>query len=278
MSLQSKIYQFYESDIYKSRIKTDKNNLGAELSEYHGQMLEDSELLHELGEILEGIKMKKIDIETWKRKSTYNNFIKYSNPVFSISTKVDVTELVDFCKKNGKSFFITFLYIVTICANDVEEMRSRIVDGEVISYDSVRPSYIVALENEEIATCISDFDRDYNVFYLKVHECIERAKRDNVARFNDVFVSDCFYISCLPWLDFVSVSNPYNYSDVTSTSIPRITWGKYVKDSEGRYKMSIDIAAHHALIDGRQVAKVYEYINNALSSVKKYLGVGGYEG
>ena len=36
--------------------------------------------------------------------------------------------------------------------------------------------------------------------------------------------------------------------------------------------MSMDIAAHHALIDGRQVARVYEYINKALEDIKGFLG------
>jgi len=54
--------------------------------------------------------MKKIDVENWSRRDTYNNFIRYSDPIFSISTRIDVTEIFLESKKNKKSFFIDFLY------------------------------------------------------------------------------------------------------------------------------------------------------------------------
>ena len=55
--------------------------------------------------------MKKIDKSTWKRIETYNNFIAYTNPVFSIGKRIDVTELVRYCKREGKSFFATWSFV-----------------------------------------------------------------------------------------------------------------------------------------------------------------------
>ena len=70
--------------------------------------------------------MKKIGKGNWKRKTIYDNFIKYSSPVFSIATRLNVTKTLEFCKKNNISFFPTFLYFVTCCANEIEEMRTRL--------------------------------------------------------------------------------------------------------------------------------------------------------
>lgn len=55
--------------------------------------------------------MKYIDLENYGRKNQYNNFIHYSNPIVSVSTTLDVTNLVKYCKSNKMSFFyMLFVY------------------------------------------------------------------------------------------------------------------------------------------------------------------------
>ena len=215
--------------------------------------------------------MKKIDKSTWKRIETYNNFIAYTNPVFSIGKRIDVTELVRYCKREGKSFFATFLYFVTDAFNRIEELRTRIVDDDVVIFDRIRPSYIVMLENEELATCISEAKEDFEEFYKGVRIDIETVKNNNKAYFNKERHLDCVFISCLPWTDFTSVINPYNFNDVSGTSIPRITWGKYGEMVNGRTELAMDISAHHALIDGRQLVRFYENLQTALLNPEDFL-------
>ena len=78
-----------------------------------------------------------------------------------------------------------------------------------------------------------------------------------------------FYNSCIPWVDFTSVVNPYHIPDVEQTSIPRLTWGKFVEEN-GRYKMSFDISAHHALMDGYEMSEGFVNIQNALSDIESF--------
>lgn len=215
--------------------------------------------------------MKKIDFTNWKRRTTYNNFIQYTDPTFSIGTRLDVTDLLMYCRDNSRNFFATFLYVFSRCANEIEEFRTRIVGEDVVLFDCINPSYIVLLENEELVTCCTEYTRDYNSFHDRVRKNIETVKERNVATFNDRIRLDCFYVSCLPWMDFTSVKNPYNHDDKSVTSIPRITWGKYVKTSDGRYEIAFDVAAHHGLIDGKQVATLYESMTRALSQVNEFL-------
>jgi len=215
--------------------------------------------------------MKKIDINTWKRRKTYENFIKYTNPVFSIGTRLDVTNFLSFCKREGKSFFATFLYFVSECVNQSEELRTRIVNDDVVVFDRIRPSYIVILENEELVTCISEAKENFDEFYQNVSDDIRMAVDNNTARFNEEKAFDCVFISCLPWTDFTSVINPYDFADKSTTSIPRITWGKYIENAEGRVEMAFDISAHHALIDGRQISRFYEKLQNALLQPEEFI-------
>ena len=58
--------------------------------------------------------MKEIDVSTWKRKTPYECFSKYSNPVFSMTVRLDVTDLVEFSKRTKTSFFVNFVLIVVL--------------------------------------------------------------------------------------------------------------------------------------------------------------------
>ena len=215
--------------------------------------------------------MKKIDISTWKRKETYKNFIGYTNPSFAMGTRLDVTKLVNFCKNKKKSFFTCFLYLVTRCANEIESFRLRIDGEDVVLYDTVSPSYIVMLNNEELATCLTDSCEDFVSFYGNVREDIERVKNNNSPEFNKVPVLDCLYISCVPWTDFTSVINPYDFNNQSRSSIPRITWGKYVEKTKGCFEMAIDVSAHHSLMDGKHIAEFYEKMQNMLDAWENLL-------
>ena len=218
--------------------------------------------------------MKKIEFNTWKRKATYENFIKYTNPVFSMGTRLDVTRLLSYCEKEGKSFFAAFLYFVTMCANEIEEFKIRISDDGIVLYDYVRPSYIVILENQELVTCMSEYDESFEGFYKGVRCDIENVIKNNRPSFNEKIFYDCLYISCVPWTDFTSVSNPYNFDDKKVTSIPRITWGKYVKKAGGQADMARDVSAHHGLMDGRHISCFYEKLQNALNNPEVFIKRG----
>ena len=54
--------------------------------------------------------------------------------------------------------------------------------------------------------------------------------------------------------------------------IPRLTWGKAVAEGD-RVKMSLDIAAHHALVDGEPVCRGINMIEDALMQADEFLGV-----
>ncbi|MBP3437693.1 MAG: hypothetical protein J6K61_07320 [Clostridia bacterium] len=215
--------------------------------------------------------MKVIDIETWDRKTPYQNFVRYTDPIFSLSSRLDVTDLYNFVKKEGHSFFTDFLFLVATCLNRVEDFRLRInEEGQVVLFDHIHPNYIVMQENGVIATCRSRFTEDYKTFYAQAREDTERtAKGVAQEKFNRTNENDVFYISCLPWLDFVSVTNPYHFDDVPASTIPRLAWGKYVEEN-GRKRLTFDIAVHHALLDGKAVCDGFSLMSAALSRCEEF--------
>ncbi|MGN1103281.1 MAG: CatA-like O-acetyltransferase [Candidatus Coproplasma sp.] len=213
--------------------------------------------------------MQIIDIQTWKRRVPYLNFINYTNPIFSLSTRLDVTALYDSCKKRGTSFFTDFMFIAVTCLNSVEEFRLRIKDGNVVLYDSISPSYIVMSDDGVIVTCRSASCADYAKFYENARRDAELARTNKKTKeFNDGS-NDVYYISCMPWTDFTSVTNPYDLKDAEASSIPRLTWGKYTEEN-GRKRLTMDIAAHHALIDGEPICRAFNKIQSAMDDPDKF--------
>lgn len=216
--------------------------------------------------------MKIIDVENWERKTQFLNFSKYTHPVFSVSVRLDVTDLVLFCKNNGYSFFPAFLFVVSKCSNQIDEMKTRIENGQVVQYDTVHPSYVVLRDDKCIATGTTEFEDNFAEFYAKTKNNVEQIRKDKeVRKFNETIRTDCLYISSLQWIDITTISDPYNFECSEQTSIPRITWGKYVKNSEGKYEMGFNIAAHHGFMDGWHVAQLIVKLEDTLKDVKKFM-------
>ena len=59
---------------------------------------------------IEGESMKKIDIETWNRKSAFLYFKTFSNPCYGFDVEMDITKLYKITKERKDSFFINMLY------------------------------------------------------------------------------------------------------------------------------------------------------------------------
>ncbi len=219
--------------------------------------------------------MKIIDLETWNRKQLYENFGSFTNPCVAVDVRLDVTKLVRLKKKTG-GFFVPFLYILMRAVNETKEARLRVKGENVIELDRTDPSFTVLFEDNNFGFCYSVFDYDYSVFAKNttsaINETIENYKKGIVNQTNHEDSYQKTYISCTPWYDILSVSNPIPYESKELLSIPRLNWGKYVKEGF-KYKMTLSLTFSHALIDGYQIGLVIKSIEKMLKEPSKYLKV-----
>lgn len=81
--------------------------------------------------------MRIIDIESWNRKEHFEFFSKMASPYFGIVTEVDCTNAYDFAKENAISFFAHYLHKSMIAINSVDELKYRIVEDKVVSFDKI---------------------------------------------------------------------------------------------------------------------------------------------
>lgn len=64
-----------------------------------------------------------------------------------------------------------------------------------------------------------------------------------------------YFISTLPWLHYTALIQPVAGGEKSN---PRITWGKFEKDAEGREQLPVTLLVHHGLVDGIHIARFYK--------------------
>ena len=72
------------------------------------------------------------------------------------------------------------------------------------------------------------------------------------------------YCSCAPTLYATAISNPG--LDNPEDAIPRINWGKYIKQ-DGRWLLNISFTANHRFIDGYHLGLFFQTLQEEINQL-----------
>lgn len=108
--------------------------------------------------------MQKIDHSTWPRAEKFGFFSAVSQPFYSVTFRVDVTNLHAYTKQRGLSFYYALVYLATNAVNAVENFRCTIRDGEVYLLDERIPSF----------TDLKPGSEDFHIVTLPQEETLEQ--------------------------------------------------------------------------------------------------------
>lgn len=223
------------------------------------------------GEKLVNIQTK-INMQTWNRAELFREFIGMRTSIYDMTVRMDVTELLKYCKEKKQSFFANYLYLCLRELNQIPEFRMRVHDGEPYIYDRVDCSFTVVNDFGYFVNRSTAF-ASYEQFYGEVLSIIKAKKEKNVHPENsDLDRTDLLYFSCIPWVDYQSmtlpvITTPYGSDDQTYNIVPCIGWGKYVEEN-GRYKMPMHMKVSHAFVDGKPLADAFNNIQNAVDELR----------
>jgi len=64
------------------------------------------------------------EITNFKRQALFNHYNSCDNPFIIITVKIDVTNVVEFCKTN-KNFYGTLGYLITKTVNQIDAYKYR---------------------------------------------------------------------------------------------------------------------------------------------------------
>lgn len=198
-----------------------------------------------------------------------NPFINFQSTRYSMSARVNVEKLWNWCHENGKSFFIMSLGCLMNAVNSVDELKRRIIDNKAVEFDYLDGVTPIMNENEgiycemkvktpqEFENIIQwhDYVKDLSADILSGKSesfFIEMEKRDltNIANF-----------SCIPWVDFDMITN----CTVEGKAIqPLITWGKVNEN----FEMSVSITVSHIFVNGRELGYFYENAQREFNNIE----------
>ena len=72
------------------------------------------------------------------RRDNYRFFQSFVSSWYAVTTEIDCTEAREAARRQGRSFFLHYLYAVVRAANEVDELRYRIdKQGQVVFHDCV---------------------------------------------------------------------------------------------------------------------------------------------
>lgn len=189
-----------------------------------------------------------IDLDTYPRRQWYEHFSQFDIPVTYRTIQIDVTNLKDYCKRNGLKFSLTIGCILTRATNHVPEFRNRIENGVPVAYEKIIPSFTVMTLGKVFAITkgvyTDSFAHDYRE-NLSINEDVAKglavpAKSENQGQ---------VFITVNPWTTQTAVQAPFTKQ---LASVPVFCVGK-MYDDNGRVKLGLGLQVHHGFVDGYHI-------------------------
>ena len=203
-----------------------------------------------------------IDMTKDPRSGQFAYFRQMLFPFAGVTAEVDITDFA--ARRQGRPFFLSFLFAVTRAGNAVPELRRRLLpDGTVVEYDLCQPSY-TAMKPDGAYVYV---DVDGGITDIRAF-CAQGKANQAAAIEKGVLaeggdVLDHFFISSVPWLPYVQIKLP---SGMPGDSHPRISWGQY-REENGRVQIPVTLYVHHALADGLHISRFFENLRRELDAI-----------
>lgn len=210
-----------------------------------------------------------IDKETYYREGVFRHFSEDCKCSTSITSRIDVTELVKFSKTTNTKFYINFLYLLSKVLNSRDDYKMGYLwqTDELICYDVINPTHYVFHEDTETCTLVySVYDENYEAFYEKAVDDIEKAKQTRAYGLDAANHPNWFDASYISWLSYDSlhIELPDGYLYFS----PIVNWGKY-REENGRLMMPLTVRLNHAIADGYLVANVFRLLQKEIEVFAK---------
>ncbi len=215
--------------------------------------------------------MKTIEFDEPHRHKHFAFFSRMDQPHFGITAEVDITGFVALVRRSPTLRFTPALvYLITRTALELPPFCWRIRGTTVVEHATLRPSFTVpTAESAVFSFCTVPYADDPAEFHQRaVEQMALRATTPSLD--DDPGTDDYLFLSAFPWASFTSVTHAMHYSP--GDSVPRITWGKYFERA-GRVMMPLGVHAHHALVDGSDLGRYYQKIQQHLDDCEKIFAI-----
>ncbi len=196
---------------------------------------------------------REIEIEKWKRRTTFEFFRDFENPFFNLTASVDVTNLYKFCKTHELSFSLVSLFYSIQTANEITEFRFRLIGEKVVEFEKIHATQTILNDDETFSFCYFELQDDVFEFNNVGKLAVEKYKALKTFEVESDRL-DLIYYSTIPWVSFTSFKNATRLD--YSQTVPRIVFGKLFEEN-GKMKLPHSVEVHHSMMDGIHVGKYF---------------------
>lgn len=226
-----------------------------------------------------------IDLNTYPHRAHLDYFMSMNSPQAGITAEVDVTELREFCRREKHSFFLAFLHVAALSADSIPQLRQRLhrltpeeleeekhagalTEGplagiEIREYEQSPTSHTESTGNELYCYCTLYHHMPWDEYIAIAEKAQQKARQEGTLDEDDEI--EAFYFpTCLPWIHYTSCMHPM--TDAYDSN-PRISWGKFEEDYRGRLMMPLTLVVHHGLVDGLQMGRFYQNVENNMKAL-----------
>ena len=197
-----------------------------------------------------------------------NPFINFLSSRYSMSARVNVETMWNWCCENDKSFFVMSLGCLMNASNKIPEFKRRIINDKVYEFDYLEGTCpIMDDENKIYREMRVETPQNFSDI-LEWHDYVKELSHDILSGRKEGFTLDMSKrdmenianFSCIPWVDFDSITSCI----VESNQIqPLITWGRVNKD----YEMTVSITVSHIFVNGQELGYFYKYAQNEFENI-----------
>ena len=206
--------------------------------------------------------MRQIDPKTWNRRETAAFFGALDFPFYNMSWRADVTNLHRAAKESGQPFYCSMIYEVMHALNGVDAFLYKLRGESVVRHDALSPSFTAPAADERFKIVSMDWDgRETRAAFCARAKALADAQTALFPTGEQEQRDDWVYISCVPWVDFLTVTNEMNID--RDDSVPRVSWGRFVPEGD-RLRLTVALQVNHRLIDGVHIGKFADLLQSRL--------------
>ena len=204
-------------------------------------------------------KFKIIDESNWKRSMHCQVFRNSIEPQYCVTFELNITNFLKMTKEKKYSFTMSLIYVVSMCANNIEEFRYRFLDGKVVLFDKIDTAFTYMNHNTELFKVVNVELKDSLEEYVSL--AYETAKNQE-EYFAGPLGNNVFQFSPMPWISYTHVS--HTIAGKKDNATPIFVWGKFF-ERDGKMLLPFSVQVHHSFVDGIHIGKLSDILQNKLN-------------
>ena len=195
-----------------------------------------------------------VDVKTWERATHCMVFRNSVEPAFCVTFEADITNFRQKVKSEGISFTLAMVYAVCKCANEIEALRYRFLDGKIVLYEKIDTAFTYLNKKTGLFKVVNvPFMDDFSDYVKLAAKTAEEQKE----YFTGPLGNDVFQCSPMPWVKYTHIS--HTNSGKKDNATPLFDWGKYY-EKDGRVVIPVSVQAHHSFVDGIHIGQFVDML------------------